>query len=87
MQIQIIECKISCSTCGTPIASSHPVERGLRINLVAFLGSELVALRERRKGAKKAQAKALTSRITDVMSDIIALGGEFDAQGFIHLAS
>ena len=84
MKVQIIECEVSCTTCGTPIASSHTMEKGLRINRIASLGAELVVLRERRKSAKKVQAKALTSRIVDVMVEIIQLGGEFDSQGFIH---
>lgn len=84
MNVAIIECRISCGCCGTPLLPSHEKERGLRINRVASLGSEIVWLRDRRQKAKGTQIGALTRRINETLAEIVELGGEMDSQGFIR---
>lgn len=45
----ILECRISCPTCKTPIPDRHPAIRGLIINKVNSIRAEIVTVRQQKK--------------------------------------
>lgn len=84
MNVHIIQCQVSCNSCGTPIPSSHSKEHALRVNAINSIGSEIVILRERRQHAKKGQARGLTGQMADLFVRLGELGATLDDEGFIQ---
>lgn len=69
--IAIIECKLSCPCCGTPIPDTHSAFRGLRGNEVASIRAEIVSLREH-----KNKTSGIETRILLLKQRLVELGAE-----------
>ncbi len=83
-EIQVNECVVSCPTCKTPIQETDPRARGMRVNRVASIGSEIVHLRENRTRNKKS-AVWVNTQLADLFAELAALGATLDDQGFVIL--